>query len=161
VRLASGASGRRVPLGGEWIAEVAFAELRVYRGVACAAEQVVATSERGGAVFGAFRVAWRPEAAPDRVERAAWTTWIAASEWQLRTPRSGDRVLPLGGVGRRPVRRLLMEARVPRSERGRYPVVARGATILWVPGVCRSAADLPGPGTPAVRLDVTRDVEPQ
>jgi len=95
------------------------------------------------------------------VERAAWTTWIAASEWQLRTPRSGDRVLPLGGVGRRPVRRLLMEARVPRSERGRYPVVARGATILWVPGVCRSAADLPGPGTPAVRLDVTRDVEPQ
>src|SRR5437667_352326 len=70
-------------------------------------------------------------------------------------------VAPLGGVGRRPLRRLLMEARVPRSERGRYPVVARGATILWVPGVCRSAADLPGPGTPAVRLDVTRDVEPQ
>src|SRR2546422_8361041 len=59
--------------------------------------------------------------------------------------RSGDRVSPLGGVGRRPLRRLLMEARVPRSERGRYPVVARGETILWVPGVCRSAADLPGP----------------
>jgi len=56
---------------------------------------------------------------------------------------------------------LLMEARVPRSERGRYPVFACGETILWVPGVCRSAADLPGPGTPAVRLDVTRDVEPQ
>ena len=161
VRLASGPSGRRVPLGGEWIAEVAFAELRVYRSVACAAEQVVATGERGGAVFGAFRLAWRPEAAPERVERAAWTTWIAASEWQLRAPRAGDRVSPLGGVGRRPLRRLLMEARVPRSERGRYPVVARGETILWVPGVCRSAADLPGPGTPAVRLDVTRDVEPQ
>src|SRR5439155_172041 len=137
------------PLGGEWIAEVAFAELRVYRSVACAADQVVATGERGGAVFGAFRVAWRPEAAPERVERAAWTTWIAASEWQLRAPRAGDRVSPLGGVGRRPLRRLLMEARVPRSERGRYPVVARGETILWVPGVCRSAADLPGPGTPA------------
>jgi len=161
VRLASGASGRRVPLGGEWIAEVAFAELRVYRSVACAADQVVATGERGGAVFGAFRLAWRPEAAPERVERAAWTTWIAASEWQLRAPRAGDRVSPLGGVGRRPLRRLLMEARVPRSERGRYPVVARGETILWVPGVCRSAADLPGPGTPAVRLDVTRDGEPQ
>ena len=161
VGLASGASGRRVPLGGEWIAEVAFAELRVYRGVACAAEQVVATSERGGAVFGAFRVAWRPEAAPERVERAAWTTWFAAGEWHLRAPRSGDRVLPLGGVGRRPLRRLLMEARVPRSERGRYPVFACGETILWVPGVCRSAADLPGPGTPAVRLDVTRDGEPQ
>src|SRR3989475_10485412 len=123
VRLAGGASGRRVPLGGEWIAEVAFAELRVYRGVACAAEQVVATSERGGAVFGAFRVAWRPEAAPDRVERAAWTTWIAAHEWQLRAPRSGDLGLPLGGVGRRPLPPLLMEAPAPRNEPGGYPRV--------------------------------------
>src|SRR3989441_114607 len=88
VRLASGASGRRVPLGGEWIAEVAFAELRVYRGVACAAEQVVATSERGGAVFGAFRVAWRPEAAPERGERAAGTTGFPAGGGQLGPPPS-------------------------------------------------------------------------
>jgi len=69
--------------------------------------------------------------------------------------------VPLGGVGHRPVRRLLMEAQVPRGERGRYPVVARGETILWIPGICRSAADLPLPGTPAVRLDVTECREPQ
>jgi tRNA(Ile)-lysidine synthase len=61
----------------------------------------------------------------------------------------------LGGVGRRPLRRLLMEARVPRSERGGWPVVARGETILWVPGICRSAAEVPAPGTRAVRVDVT------
>jgi hypothetical protein len=48
-----------------------------------------------------------------------------------------------------------MEARVPRSERRRYPVVAAGETILWVPGICRSAAALPRPGTQAVRVDVT------
>jgi len=64
-------------------------------------------------------------------------------------------VLPLGGVGHRPLRRLLMEARVPRTARARYPVVARGETILWVPGICRSADGLPEPGTRAVRLDVT------
>src|SRR5439155_289308 len=42
-----------------------------------------------------------------------------------------------------------------RFERANYPVVARGETILWVPGICRSADGLPAPGTRAVRLDVT------
>src|SRR2546428_69489 len=79
--------------------------------------------------------------------------------WEVRRPRRGDRLIPLGGVGQRPLRRLLMEARVPRSDRATYPVVARGETILWVPGICRSADDLPQPGTPAVRLDVTKHGE--
>ena len=73
----------------------------------------------------------------------------------------GFLLVPLGGVGHRPVRRLLMEAQVPRGERGRYPVIARGETILWIPGICRSAADLPSPGTSAVRLDVTECREPE
>ncbi|HEX4601229.1 MAG TPA: tRNA lysidine(34) synthetase TilS, partial [Gemmatimonadales bacterium] len=112
-------------------------------------------------VFGDFQVAWAPDAAPAHVPRTEWTTWIAGANWEVRPPRPGDRVVPLGGVGRRPLRRLFMEARVPRTDRASYPVLARGATILWVPGVCRSAADLPQPGTPAVRVDVTKRSEPQ
>src|SRR5436190_1206850 len=93
--------------------------------------------------------------------RSDWTTWIAGPRWEVRAPRPGDRLVPVGGVGHRPVRRLLMEARVPRSSRASYPVVARGETILWVPGICRSAADLPRPGTRAVRLHVTECDESQ
>jgi tRNA(Ile)-lysidine synthase len=154
--LATRPSGRRLPLGQGWTAEVAFDRLDVRRAVAGAAEEVVAAQAQGSTVFGEFRLEWRPEPAPPRVERAAWTTWVEVGDWLLRAPRRGDRVAPLGGVGRRPLRRLLMEARVPRSERGRYPVVASGETILWVPGICRSAAALPRAGTPAVRLDVIR-----
>jgi tRNA(Ile)-lysidine synthase len=87
--------------------------------------------------------------------RATWRTWLRGAQWEVRSPRPGDVIEPLGGVGRRPLRRVLMEARVPRSERRRYPVVAAGETILWVPGICRSAAALPRPGTQAVRVDVT------
>jgi len=54
-----------------------------------------------------------------------------------------------------------MEARVPRGDRATYPIVVRGETILWVPGICRSADDLPRPGTPAVRVDVTKRGEPE
>src|SRR5436190_1437115 len=95
------------------------------------------------------------------VRRAEWTTWMAGANWEVRPPRPGDRLVPLGGIGRRPLRRMLMEARVPRSDRPGYPVVARGETILWVPGICRSADDLPRPGTRAVRVDVTKHGEPQ
>jgi len=89
-----------------------------------------------------------------QMERATWTTWVDSAAWEVRGPARGDSLVPLGGVGHRPLRRLLMEGRVPRSERPRYPVVSRGETILWVPGICRSAAGVPAPGTRAVRLDV-------
>jgi len=166
-RLARRPSGRRQPLGGGWAAEVAFDRVRVSRagarevGEVREVVEVVADEERGRARFGEFRVEWSAEPAPERVARGDWTTWIAGGAWEVRPLRPGDALVPLGGVGHRPVRRLLMDARVPRSDRAQYPIVARGETILWVPGVCRSAADLPRPGTPAVRLDVTKHGEPQ
>jgi tRNA(Ile)-lysidine synthase len=156
--LARRPSGRHLSLGGGWTAEVAFDRLRVARTRASdgALDRVVPAGERGSAVFGAFRVDWTPATAPARVERAGWTTWVDGPGWEVRTPAAGDELLPLGGVGHRPLRRLLMEARVPRSERARYPIVARGETILWVPGICRSTDGVPAPGTKAVRLDVTQ-----
>jgi tRNA(Ile)-lysidine synthetase-like protein len=155
VTLAGRPSGRRLTLGGAWTAEVAFDRLRVRRDSAPAARAVAARSEWGNAEFGGFALCWAPATAPRQIERAAWRTWIQGDGWVVRPPRPGDVIEPLGGVGRRPLRRLLMEARVPRSERGGWPVVARGETILWVPGICRSAAEVPAPGTRAVRVDVT------
>ncbi|MBI1967611.1 MAG: tRNA lysidine(34) synthetase TilS [Gemmatimonadetes bacterium] len=160
LRLATRSSGRQMPLGAGWVAEAAFDRVRVSRSVGCAAERVVATAERGSAPFGGFRISWELASAPERLERGGWSTWVVGPGWEVRAPRAGDRLVPLGGVGRRPLRRLLMEARVPRGRRATYPVVARGKTILWVPGICRSADELPQPGTPAVRLNVVRDGEP-
>ena len=163
-RLAQRPSGRRQPLGGGWAAEVAFDRVRVSRAGAREVREVVevvANEERGRARFGEFRVEWSAEPAPERLARGDWTTWIAGGAWEVRPLRPGDALVPLGGVGHRPVRRLLMDARVSRSDRAQYPIVVRGETILWVPGICRSAADLPRPGTPAVRVDVTKHGEPQ
>lgn len=165
--LAAGTSGRRVELGQGWVGEAVFERLVVRRpgglapgpgpGAHEAPEPVVAAADQGQASFGSFTLQWRPEAAPPRgrIGRSDWTTWLAGHDWQVRGLEAGDTVRPLGGIGRRRVRRLLMEARVPRGERAAYPVVARGETILWVPGVCRSADELPAPGTQAVRVDVS------
>lgn len=152
--LAQRPSGRRLELGAGWQAEVSFDRLRIYR-PATAALPVAARASRGDAHFGNYVVTWGPARAPRRMARAAWRTWIRGAGWEVRGARPGDVIAPLGGVGRRPLRRVLMEAHVPRSERPRYPVVALGDTILWVPGICRSAAALPPPGTRAMRVDVT------
>lgn len=159
IGLAQRPSGRQLQLGGGWSAEVAFDRLRVQRDdqnrIDCALEHVWPSGERGTARFGEFEISWSSGPAPARIERGTWTTWVDSAAWEVRPPARGDSLVPLGGVGHRPVRRLLMEARVPRSARSRYPVVSRGETILWVPGICRSAEALPAPGTRAVRLDVT------
>ena len=159
--LLTGSSGRRVELGQGWVAEAVFDRLVVSQGGFApgpspgASESLVGDGMQGQALFGDYAVSWRPEPAPDRLERSTWTTWLAGPGWQVRAPAAGDVLRPLGGVGRRPVRRLLMEARVPRGERLAYPVLARGETVLWLPGVCRSADELPKPGTQAVRVDVS------
>ena len=163
--LGGGDSGRRVELGAGWVAEAEFDRVRVHRPQDEVPQAVAEPGDRGEAVFGEFVVRWAPESVPENaaLERTGWSTWIGAdaASWELRTPRAGDRMVPLGGVGRRTVSRLLMEARVPRGARGSYPVIARGDTILWVPGVCRSAADLPVPGTQGLRLDVIEHGRPE
>lgn len=151
--LTAGASGRRVALGGGWEAAAEFDRL-VLRGSPAAPPDALTGTTRGRATFGAFRLEWAPAAAPPALARTAWTTWLAGPDWLVRPPAAGDRIAPLGGVGRRAVRRLLMEARVPQAARARWPVVVCGATVAWVPGICRGAAALPAPGTRAVRLDV-------
>jgi len=157
VALARGDSGRRLDLGGGWTAEAALDRLLVGRPQDDRPTAAVAHGVAGMLHFGAFRLQWRPEAAPDRLERRTWTTWITAGDWVVRPPDRGERLAPLRGVGRRELRRLLSEARVPRPDRGGWPVVARGGAVLWVPGVCRAAAAVPAEGTEAVRIDVTRD----
>lgn len=159
--LARNQSGRRIELGGGWIGEVEFDRLVVgrlgRRSQPGGREAAIATHDAGSTVFGEYRLEWRTDRAPAQIERSGWTTWVADARDTLtvRAPRAGDRLAPLGGVGHREVRRLLMEARVPRAARAGYPLLTYGETIVWVPGICRSEARLPQPGTPAVRLDVT------
>jgi tRNA(Ile)-lysidine synthase len=146
------ASGRRLALGGDLFAEAAFDALVVGR--SCPVPDVVGLDVAdGAAAFGSFALAWRREPAPATLPREGWTTWLAAGSLVVRGVRSGDAILPIGGVGRRKVSRLLMEARVPRSRRAAYPVVASGDDVVWIPGVCRSAERIPDPGLEAVRID--------
>jgi tRNA(Ile)-lysidine synthase len=153
-------SGRTLDLGERWTAETAFDRLRILgpprRPPAGPLGAVtVGEGERGEAEWRDWCITWRREPA-GRARRASRGTWVTPGRLAVRAATQGERLRPFGGQGRRPIRRLLMEARVPRHERLAYPVVVRGTDLVWIPGVCRSDAALPTPGEPALRLDARR-----
>jgi tRNA(Ile)-lysidine synthase len=153
-------SGRFLDVGERWEAETVFDRLRIIQPPARSTAQspgavALGRGERGEARWRGWCITWRQERAGG-LRRLSRGTWVTPGALTVRSADRGERVHPLGGVGHRPVRRLLMEARVPRRERAAYPVVVRGTSVVWIPGVCRSDAALPTPGEQALRLDARR-----
>lgn len=150
--LLGGPSGRTVPLGQGWRAELAFGRLRLVA-PGPAAGPVELRGSEGRNEWGRWRLSWRTEPAPERQARDGFTAWFQPAPLLVRPWEHGDRVRPLAGAGRRLVVRCFQDARVPRSRREAWPVVTGAASVVWVPGVCRSDALLPSPGVEALRVD--------
>jgi tRNA(Ile)-lysidine synthase len=66
----------------------------------------------------------------------------------VRFRRPGDKMKPLGMTGRKKVKSLMMEAKVPKRIRDQYPLVVTKDEIVWIPGIKRSGA---APVTPDTR----------
>jgi tRNA(Ile)-lysidine synthase len=156
---ARAASGRQLDLGDGWIVEAVFDRLVIRRpprrSVVAPAAELAVEGAAGEACWGDWCIKWygEPAGVP---HRAGLITWVTAGPLVVRGRHVGDRIRPLGGVGRRAVRRVLMEARVSRWERPGYPLVVRGADVLWVPGVCRADRAVPQLGAAAIRLEARR-----
>jgi len=75
----------------------------------------------------------------------------------VRSRRPGDRFRPFGAPGARKLKAFLIDARVPRWERDRLPVVQAGSEIVWVAGLRRGAL---APVTPETRQVVELALRP-
>jgi tRNA(Ile)-lysidine synthase len=146
--------GARLELGQGWIAELSRDRLAVVRIPPVAAE----TTIEGGAgelAWGTWQVRWGPAPGGQPVRRDAWTASVVPARYQLTGWRLGDRIRPFGGAGSRLVVRCMQDVGVPRHQRPGWPVLRQGGVVVWVPGVCRSDAVVPGDGMEAMRIDVT------
>lgn len=156
--LARGRSGAVAELGAGFAAELTFGRLRLFRDPGHRPQwggQPLGGPE-GSLHLGPWRISWREEAAPERLMRTAWSSWLAEGSYTVRPWRAGDRIRPLGGTGSRLVVRCMQDAKVPRSQRVGWPVIEASGEVVWVPGVCRSAVGIPGPGARGRRIDAER-----
>ena len=151
---AASGSGATLPLGGGWTAEIAFGRLAVTRNPEAADPSPLALEGlEGKARWGRWWLHWRRDSAPARQSRSGLEAWFAPAPLVVRAWSQGERIRPLGGAGRRLLVRCFQDAQVPRSRRRAWPVLAGPAGVVWIPGVSRSDAFLPEPGTEAVRVD--------
>ncbi len=80
-----------------------------------------------------------------------WTGTLPADAWTavfdrarlpcglvVREARPGDRMRPIGLGGHQKLHDLFINAKVGRSRRRAWPVLAAGTDVLWVPGLARS-----------------------
>ena len=153
--LAGGRSGAVAELGSGFAAELSFGRLRLFRSPSIPAvwEPVRLSGAEGRLELGGWVFAWRREQAPERLDRNAGSSWFIEDSYWLRPWRPGDRIRPLGGTGRRLVVRCMQDARIARSRRAAWPILESAGGPVWVPGVCRSAEQVPAPGALALRID--------
>ncbi|MFQ5702776.1 MAG: tRNA lysidine(34) synthetase TilS [Gemmatimonadales bacterium] len=151
-------SGHRLELGSGWEAAIAFSRLRISRvpsGDAGQPEPVLwGGADSGEAACLGWEFTWVREPAEES-KRDSYRIWVTSGSGEIRVSHPGDRIFPLGGVGRRKVRKVLMEARVPWRDRASYPIVVRCGEVLWIPGVCRSDVDVPDVGEESIRLEAS------
>lgn len=59
---------------------------------------------------------------------------LAGRQVWIRSWKPGDRMVPFGMTGSRKIQDILVDAKVPRAERDRVPVVVCAGEIIWLPG---------------------------
>ncbi len=148
-----GRSGAAMPLASGWVGELAFGRLVIRRPPIVPSVEARIEAGVSDVVWGRWRFRVDRQAAPARQAREGMTAWFAGGPLTVRAPRPGDRILPLGGAGHRPVVRCFMDARVSKLARQAWPVFEAGGSVVWVPGVCRAEALVPPAGSEALRVE--------
>lgn len=65
----------------------------------------------------------------------------------IRTRKEGDWIRPWKGVGKKTLKRFLIDTRIPRETRDSIPLLALGQEVLWVAGYRRCDGYLPSENT--------------
>jgi tRNA(Ile)-lysidine synthase len=118
--------------------------------VAIAADGITVV-EPAGFSFAASTIAAADAAMPDSLRVAMFdAAKVADSGLVARSFIEGDRIRPVGMRGTRKVQDVFVDRKIPRKRRERFPIVAIGDTIAWIPGLVRGDCALVGKATEIV-----------
>ncbi len=83
---------------------------------------------------------------------------IADSGLVVRNFRNGDRIHPLGMRGARKVKDVFIDRKLPRGDRGRFPIVTIAGQVAWLPGLARGSAALVTKATDTILRVEAREI---
>jgi tRNA(Ile)-lysidine synthase len=99
-------------------------------------------SASGPSALGVVRAELRRRTEDFNPRRLPGLPWRAVLDWEkvsppleVRSRLTGDRYRPLGAPGSRKLKEVLIDAKVPRPNRDRLPLVCDSRTILWAAGL--------------------------
>lgn len=58
--------------------------------------------------------------------------------WRVRSFRAGDRIVPFGMTGRKKVKDVFIDRKIPLPDRRLIPLLFCGDNLIWIAGVCAS-----------------------
>jgi tRNA(Ile)-lysidine synthase len=85
---------------------------------------------------------------------------LAADGLTARNFKPGDRIRPLGMIGTRKVKEVFIDRKLPPPLRGRFPVVAMGTRIVWLPGILRGDGALVSTASATILQLKARHLDP-
>jgi tRNA(Ile)-lysidine synthase len=100
-----------------------------------------------------------PDGLPKDLMEAVFDSTALVGALSVRNFRRGDRFRPLGMKGRKKIKDLFIEKRVPLSMRARWPLLVAGDEIVWIPGYGRSAIGRMSDATKTVVRITARSIQ--
>ncbi len=159
-----GQSGTRLATVGGLICTVDQRRWRLSRGEPPAedAPQLVAAAALAAAVLQPGRqlvLQTQPPDRPDLWWYAAEPAQLPALQWRSRRP--GDRLRPYGAPGRRRVQDILVDRRVPRALRDRWPLLVQDDVPIWIPGVASVQLPTAVPTGATIWIGIVKTASPE
>lgn len=147
ILLAEGGSGKMCDLGGGVRIIKAYETLKRARREKNGAEIAVKTSESGVVHLENMTINLKTV---DKCEKMSDNKMIAVfdaeklpREITVRTRRDGDYIYPFGMKGRKKLKELFIDMKIPRDERDGILLLALGGEIIFIPGIRHSRSFAP------------------
>jgi tRNA(Ile)-lysidine synthetase-like protein len=121
---------------------------------------VTALAVPGVTLWGNWRIDCQPVDSFEGDTTERWVGFlraeVGATGLTVGGYRAGERIQPAGMHGSKKVQDLLVDARIPRNERGQLPMVRGGDRLAWVVGVRLAGWAAAAPGDAALRIAFLR-----
>jgi tRNA(Ile)-lysidine synthase len=154
-----GSSGRAIQLGGSLSFAIELDRCVLGRALEATEDQALAIEDggpgRGWVVLSgsSIPVAWGGDEARRRRVSEHFAMSALRFPLTVRSRRPGDRIRLPGGT--RKVKKVLLEDRIPPSERHRVPLVVDAeGEVLWIPGVARAEPRAEEASSPGLRIGI-------